>query len=119
MFSSYVLLAFINTIYKILSRLGDFAKCMWPFSVKVLGNQLGNRPDAKKKVDIFLKFCFIFNEQTLKIDTRNYYPLIVNQIFSALSKEKSEIIFTRYVTRRFFSGILHSYNKYWFIRYLF
>ena len=45
-------------------------------------------PSAKNKVDIFLKFCFIFNEQTLKIDTQNYYPLIVNQIFFSSVERK-------------------------------
>ena len=85
---------------------------------------ISQAPSPRRKVDIFLKFCLIFNEQTLKTDAPNYNSLIVNQIkiFSALSKEKSVIMFTRYVTRRFFNDILHSYhsyNKYWFICYKF
>ena len=66
--------------------------------------QLGNRPSVKKKVDIFLKFCIIFNEQTLKIDALKCNPLIVNQFFSAPCKQKSEIMCIRYVTR-FFNDI--------------
>ena len=54
--------------------------------------QLGNRPTAKKKVAIFLKFCFIFYEQTLKTDALNYNPLLSTNLFSAPSKDKSEII---------------------------
>ena len=54
--------------------------------------QLGNRPSAKKKVAIFLKFCFIFYEQTLKTDALNYNPLLSTNLFSAPSKDKSEII---------------------------
>ena len=33
---------------------------------------LGNCPNAKTKVDLFLKLCVILNQPTLKVGTVNY-----------------------------------------------